>query len=179
MPGVLSPAAPVFFGPRDFLKVMALGLLLVLVQGSLAAWLGLAGFGPEWALVLAVYVALRSDLWVAVLASFFLGLFRDVLGGSLWGLHSLTLVLLIWLFHPYRARLNFFSPLALAPLVLVLSLVGYLFIMTPLMAILGWPGHTFNPLPGFFVSSGVTAVTAPPLVLLLERLTRNKDPRDD
>lgn len=176
---VLSPVAPVIFGPRDFFKLLVVGLLLVFVQGSLAAWLGLAGFGPEWMLVLAVYAALRADLWVAVLTGFILGLFRDVLGGTLWGLHSLTLVLLIWLFHPYRARLNFFSPLALTPLIFALSLAGHLFIMTPVMAILGWPSQNFNPLPGFFISSGVTAVTAPPLFLLLERLTKPKDSRDD
>lgn len=171
----LTPAAPVVFGFWDFLKVEALGLFLALIQGALAAWLGLVGFGPEWMLVLTVYVSLRTDLWAAVLTAFILGLFRDAVGGGLWGLHPFTLGLTAWLFHPYRSRLNFFSPLALTPLIFILGLVGNLFILTPVMAILGWPGRNFNPLPSFLISSAVTAVTAPLIFYILQRLTGHKD----
>lgn len=171
----LAPAAPVAFRFRDFLKVGVLGFFLALVQGVLAAWLGLTGFGPEWMLVLTVYVTLRADLWAAVLAAFGLGFFRDAVGGGLWGLHPFALALIAWLFHPYRSRLNFFSPLALTPLVFILGLVGNLFILTPVMAILGWPGQNFNPLPSFLISSTVTAVTAPLIFYFLRRLTGHQD----
>ncbi|MDL2227176.1 hypothetical protein LJB86_05935, partial [Deltaproteobacteria bacterium OttesenSCG-928-M10] len=66
------------FGVRDFLLVSFLGLLLVAVQSSLIAWTGLAYlYCPEWVLVLAVYVILRTDLWLAVLGAFVLGFIRD------------------------------------------------------------------------------------------------------
>lgn len=171
---VLSPAAPVF-GPLDFFKVAVLGLFLVIVEGFLAARLGLSGYIPEWMLVLTIYVALRSELWVTVLAAFLLGFFRDALGGFMLGLWPLTLIMVAWLFYPSRLRLNFFHPLTLAPLIFMLSLGAYLFIITPVMAMLGWPGHRFNPLPAFFVSSLVAALTAPPLFSLLDWLTNNKD----
>jgi rod shape-determining protein MreD len=172
---ILSLTAAPVFGPRDFLKVAAFGLFLVIVEGFLAAWLGLIGYGPEWMLVLTIYVALRSELWVTVLAAFLLGFFRDALGGFMLGLWPLTLIMVAWLFHPSRLRLNFFHPLTLMPLIFMLSLGGYLLIMTPVMTILGWPGSGFNPLPAFLVSSLVTALTAPPLFSFMDWLTNNKD----
>lgn len=175
MPAPLFPDSQPVFGPRDFFKLAVLGLLLIVLQCFLAARIGYSGFGPEWMLPLAVYVALRSDLWVAALTAFCLGLIRDVVAGSLPGLWSLHLVMLVWLFYPYRSRLNFFNPLTLTPLIFILTLGGYLFIMTPLMAILGWPSEKFNPLPAFFISALLTALTSPPLLSLLDRLTNGKD----
>ncbi len=166
------------FTSFDFLKVVAAGLILVIVQGSLSAVFGLSGFGPEWMLVLAIYVALRSELWVAVLAAFLLGFFRDAAGGFLLGLWQVTLIMITWLFYPFRGRLNFFSPLTLTPLIFILMLSGYLFVMTPVMAILGWPSEKFNPLSGFLVSSLVTAVTGPLIFIFLDWLTGNKERQD-
>jgi len=171
MPTTIYTAKPAVFGPRDFVKVAAFGLILVIGQSSLAALAGLSGYGPEWMLVLVLYVALRSDLWVAVLAAFVLGFFRDAVGGLLLGLWQFSLILVIWLFYPFRSRLNFFSPLTLTPLVFILLLGSYLFVMTPVMAILGWPSQSFNPLPAFLVSSALTAITAPPLFSFLKWLT--------
>lgn len=174
----LFPDRQFIFGPRDFFKILGLGLLLAVIQCVLTARTGYSGFGPEWMLTLTIYVALRSDLWVTALAGFFLGLIRDVCGGMWLGLWSLHLVMLAWLFFPYRSRLNFFSPLTLTPLIFILCLGGYLFVMTPLMAILGWPSEKFNPLPAFFISSFFTAITSPLLFTLVDRLTRCKDPED-
>jgi len=175
---ILSPTTAPVFGPGDFIKVTAVGLLLVIVEGFGATLFGLAGYGPEWMLVLTIYVALRSELWVTVLAAFILGFLRDALGGFMLGLWPLTLIILAWFFYPSRLRLNFFHPLTLTPLIFMLSLCGHLFIMTPIMAIVGWPGSRFNPLPAFFISSLITAVTAPVLFSFLDWLTGNKDTPD-
>ena len=163
------------FGIRDFLLLAFLGLFLVAVQSSLIAWAGFASlYYPEWVLVLTIYIILRTDLWLAVLGAFVLGFIRDALGGGVLGLYQFTLVLLTWLFHPFRSRLNFFNPLTLMPLTFILSFGGYLFVMTPVMAVLGWPGNTFNPVPAFFISSLTTALTAPVLFYFLDWLTRRK-----
>jgi len=171
----LYPAKPNVFRSVDFLKVVVLGLLLVAFQSCIAAWIGLPGYNVEWVLILAIYVALRTPLWTAALAAFVLGFLRDAVGGGLLGLYQFTLVLLVWLFYPYRARLNFFTPLTLIPLVFILGLGGYLFIMTPVMAVLGWPGRNFNPIPGFLVSSLASALAACPAFAVLDWLTTSKD----
>lgn len=160
------------FGLRDFLVLTILGLLLVAAQSSLIAWTGYSAYCPEWVLVLTIYIALRSELWVAVLGAFVLGFIRDVVGGELLGLYQFTLVLLTWLFYPFRARFNFYSPLTLVPLTFILSISGYLFVMTPIMAVVGWPGRQFNPIPAFFVSSLATALTAPCVFFVLKLLAR-------
>ncbi|MDR2946133.1 MAG: rod shape-determining protein MreD [Candidatus Adiutrix sp.] len=163
------------FKPGDFLKLMLVGLLLVAFQGTFTAWLGRPGYGVEWVLILSVYVALRAPLWVAALAAFILGCLRDAAAGGLLGLYPFTLILLIWLFYPYRGRLNFATPLTLVPLIFLLTAGGYLFVMTPLMAVLGWPGRNFNPIPGFFVSSLASALAAWPVFALLNCLTRERE----
>lgn len=165
----LYTAAPLTFKAGDFIRALVCGLLLVIVQSSVAARAGLSGYGPEWVLALTVYVILRAELWVAIVAAFLLGFIRDAVGGGVLGLNQFTLVLIAWFFHPFRARLNFFSPLTLAPLVFILGLGGQLFIMTPIMAVLGWPSQNFNPLPAFFVSSSLTALCAPPLFFVLDK----------
>lgn len=175
----LYTAAPLFFKAGDFVRVLVCGLLLLVVQSSVTAFTGLSGYGPEWVLALCVYVILRADLWVAIMAAFCLGFIRDAVGGGFLGLHQFTLVLITWLFYPFRARLNFFSPLTLAPLVFILGLGGQLFVMTPIMAVLGWPSHNFNPLPAFFVSSSLTAILSPPLFFVLDRFRGRKEKEDD
>ena len=178
--GALFTAKQFVFQGRDFVKVMICGLFLTVVQCVLAARLGWAGFGPEWVLVLAVYVALRADLWLAVISAFILGFLRDLVGGGIWGMSSLVLVLTVWLFFPFRSRLNYFSSLTLVPLIFILSLSGCLFVMTPVTAALGWPGENFNPLPSFFMSSITTALIAPLTFSFLEWITTNKkDNRSD
>lgn len=179
MAGTLYTAAPLTFTTGDFIRVLVCGLLLVIVQSSVAAFTGLSGYGPEWVLALAVYVILRAELWTAVLAAFILGFIRDAVGGGFLGLNQFTLILSAWLFYPFRARLNFFSPLTLIPLVFLLGLGGQLFIMTPIMAVLGWPSHTFNPLPAFFVSSSLTALLSPPLFFVLDKFRSPKDRPND
>ena len=164
------------FGSRDFLKVLLCGLLLLPVQGALGAIIGRPGYGPEWMIVLTVYVALRSELWVTVLAALALGAGRDALSGFMTGLWPLTLIMLSWLFHPSRFRLDFFHPLALISLIFMLTLGSYILILTPIMAILGWPGNQYNPVPFFLVSSLTTALTAPPVFALLNLMTVAKAP---
>ena len=177
--GTLYTAAPLAFRIGDFTRVLVCGLLLLIIQSSVAAFTGLSGYGPEWVLALCVYVALRAELWVAIVAAFLLGFIRDAVGGGFLGLHQFTLVLIIWLFYPFRARLNFFSPLTLAPLIFILGLGGQLFVMTPIMAVLGWPSHNFNPLSAFFVSSSLTALLAPLLFFVLDRFRHDKDGQND
>ena len=166
---------PVEFLFTDFIKVIALGLALVIVQSSLVGWFGLDGFGPEWTLVLAVYVCLRAELWVAIVCALILGLFRDAMAGWLWGFYPLTFIMIVWMFYPLRTRFNFFYALTLIPLIFILCLGGYLFVMTPLMVLLGWPGSDFNPLPSFISSSVLAALTAPFIFKFLHLISSSGD----
>jgi rod shape-determining protein MreD len=160
------------FGGLDFLKVTILGLFLIAVQGAASPWLGAAA--PEAAAVLVVYVVWRSEKWVAVLAAFILGFFRDAAGSGLLGVYQVALILLAWAFYAWRRRVHLESPPALMFCVFGLTLGHSLLIVTPLTALLGWPGPGFNPVPALLASALTTALAAPPLFWLLKRLTGDR-----
>ena len=157
------------FGGLDFFKVIILGLALIAAQGAVLPWPG--GAAPEMAAILVVYVAWRTEKWMAVLAAFILGLFRDMAGGGLLGLYQVTLILMAWVFHAWRRRFHLEIPLALMLCVFGLTLGGNILVLTPLMVLSGWPQAGFDPLPAFLGSSIFSALAAPPLFWLLRRLT--------
>jgi rod shape-determining protein MreD len=156
------------FGVPGFLVATLLGLVLIAVQGAVAPWTG--GTGPETAVILVVYVAWRADKWTAVAAAFILGLFRDAAGGGFLGVYQVALILTAWVFHPWRRRVHLEAPLSLMLCVFSLTLGGDLLVLTPLTALLGWPGPDFNPVPAFLVSALASALAAPPLFWVLQRL---------
>ncbi len=175
MKGRLYGSTPLYFRPSDFLKVLILAFILLALQASLAVFIGRGGYGPEWMLPLVIYVALRAELWLAVVTAFLLGIMRDALGGDLWGLNALSLVLTVWLFYPHRNRFNFFTPWLTVPLIFILEFWRSLFITAPIVFFLQWPTISFNPLPPFFTSAIVTSFTAPILFVILRFLTSPKD----
>ena len=156
------------FSLAGFFLVAVLGLVLIAVRGAAAAWIG--GAGPEAAVMLAVYAAWRAEKWAAVLAAFILGLFRDAAGGGLLGIYQVTLILAIWVFHPWRRRVHLESPLPLMLCVFSLTLGVDFLALTLRTALSGWPGPGFNPVPDFLVSALASALAAPPLFWFLERL---------
>ena len=157
------------FGGLNFLKVMALGLVLTVLQGAALPWPG--GAAPEPAVILVVYVAWRSEKWLAVLAAFFLGLFRDAAGGGLLGAHQVTLILSALIFHPWRRVIPLEAALPLALCVFALTLGGNLLILVPLLTLSGWPWPNLSPFSAFLVSALTTALSAPPVFWLIQRLT--------
>jgi rod shape-determining protein MreD len=156
------------FGRSGFILVTVLGLALIAVQGAAAPWTG--GAGPEAAVILVVYAAWRAEKWTAVLVAFILGLFRDAAGGGLMGMYQVALILTAWVFHPWRRRVHLEAPLPLTLCVFSLTLGGDLLVLTLLTALLGWPGPGFNPVPAVLVSALASALAAPPLFWILERL---------
>ena len=156
------------FGIPGFLLVTVLGLVLISIQGAVAPWTG--GAGPEVAVVLVVYAAWRAEKWAAVAAAFILGLFRDAAGGGLFGIYQVALILTAWVLHPWRRRVHLEAPLPLMVCVFSLTLGGELLVLTPLTALLDWPGPGFNPVPAFLASALTSALAAPPLFWVLQRL---------
>jgi len=156
------------FGALDFFLLTALGLLLTAVQAVVIPWTG--GAGPEAAVILVVYAAWRAEKWMAVLTAFILGLFRDAVGGGLMGINQTALILTALVLQPWRRSIRFEAPLPLMLCVFCLTLGGNLFILTPLTALLAWPSPGFNPVPSFLATALASALAAPPLFWLLQRL---------
>jgi rod shape-determining protein MreD len=163
---------PFGFRQIDFLLLVLLGFFLILGQSILALRIGSVDFVPEWAVPLIIFIVLRVELWVAVLAAFILGFFRDVFGGGPLGFYQLSLIIMTWFFYPFRLRFDFFTPWALMFLVFFFTLGGDFVILILIRVVLGWPGPGFNPGLTFLVSSGISALVAPFLFAVLKRLIR-------
>jgi len=67
-------------------------------------------FRPYWVALVLIYWCLESQNLVTLGKVFIIGLLLDLLGGSLLGLHALSLVILVYLVTRFRARLRFFPP---------------------------------------------------------------------
>ena len=65
---------------------------------------------PYWVALVLIYWCLESQNLVTLGKAFIIGLLLDLLGGSLLGLHALSLVILVYLVTRFRARLRFFPP---------------------------------------------------------------------
>ena len=78
---------------------------------------------PYWVALVLIYWALEEQGSVSLGGAFLVGVFLDLLTGSLLGLHALSLVIMIYLVQRFRSRLRFFPPWqqALAVLALLLN----------------------------------------------------------
>ena len=161
------------------LLALAAGLVLISGQGFFASGRGLPGYAPEWAVTLTVWLIWRAEKKAAVAAVFILGLFRDAAGGGLLGLYPVALVATACFFQPYSLKLRLEAALPLMLCVFGLVLGCDFLLLIPLMAALGWPGEGFNPGPAFLGSALASALTAPPLFWLLNRLTRRRPMEGD
>jgi len=142
------------------LVTVAIGMLLTLVPlPSL-----LEPLRPYWAALILIYWCLETQGLVTLGLAFATGLVLDLLTGSLFGLHALSLVILVYLVTRFRARIRFFPPWQQALSVLAL-LVNDRIIVLWIMSLRG------EPLPSMDFWAGPVVGTAvwPWLFLLLDR----------
>ena len=119
---------------------------------------------PYWVALVLVYWCLETQGLVSLGLAFGAGLVLDLLTGSLFGLHALSLVVLVYLVTRFRARIRFFPPWQQALSVLAL-LVNDRIILLWIMSLRG------EPLPPieFWAAPIVGTAIWPWLFLVLDR----------
>ena len=65
---------------------------------------------PYWVALVIIYWCLETQDRITLGMAFAIGLLLDLLSGSLFGLHALSLVILVYLVTRFRARIRFFPP---------------------------------------------------------------------
>jgi len=122
-------------------------------------------FRPYWVALVLIYWCLESQDLVTLGKAFILGLLLDLLGGSLLGLHALSLVILVYLVTRFRARLRFFPPWQQALSVFALLLNDRIILLW-IISLRGDPLPSF----GFWLPPIVGTLLWPWLFLLLDRV---------
>jgi rod shape-determining protein MreD len=119
---------------------------------------------PYWVALVLIYWCLETQGLVSLGLAFVTGLVLDLLTGSLFGLHALSLVVLVYLVTRFRARIRFFPPWQQALSVLAL-LVNDRIILLWIMSLRG------EPLPAieFWAAPVVGTAIWPWLFLILDR----------
>jgi rod shape-determining protein MreD len=134
---------------------------------------GLEAFRPYWVALVLLYWALEEQDAVSLGLAFVVGLFLDLLTGSLLGLHALSLVILVYLVQRFRARLRFFPPWQQAASVLALLLNDRIILLW-LAMLLGEPTPTWQ----YWLAPLTGALVWPWLFLLLDRARfRSRQPK--
>jgi rod shape-determining protein MreD len=142
------------------LVTLAVGMLLTLVPlPSL-----IEPLRPYWVALVLIYWCLETQGLVTLGLAFVTGLVLDLLAGSLFGLHALSLVVLAYLVTRFRARIRFFPPWQQALSILALLLNDRIIVLW-IMSLRG------EPLPSLDFWAGPLVGTAiwPWLFLLLDR----------
>ncbi len=144
----------------SFLTIVAAVLLSLLPVPEV-----LLPFKPYWVALVVIYWSLETHGTLNLGLAFLIGLFVDVLSGSLMGLHALSLVIMVFLVQRFRSRLRFFPPWQQAISVLAL-LVNDRIILIWIIALLGEPLPTWK----YWLPPLVGMVIWPWLFLFLDRI---------
>jgi len=147
--------------PGTFFLTLAAAIVLTLVYLPPV----LDALRPYWVALILIYWCLEAQDLVNLGKAFIIGLVLDLLGGSLLGLHALSLVILVYLVNRFRARLRFFPPWQQALSVFALLLNDRLILLW-IISLRGDPLPSF----GFWLPPIVGTLLWPWLFLLLDWL---------
>lgn len=146
---------------------IALTLLIAGMLGvmPLPPWLEV--WRPEWIALVLVYWVIALPHRVGLFTAWFVGLFIDVLEGSLLGLNAVVLTLIAYVALSLYQRLRMFTPLQQSTTILMLIGVTQLLIFWVLTA----TGQN-TPQNLIFVVSAISSALVWPLIFVLLRFGR-------
>ncbi len=107
---------------RDRLSMVLITLAIAMVLTLFPCPTFLDPLRPYWVALVLIYWCLETQDLISLGLAFVIGLVLDLLTGSLFGQHALSLVVLVYLVTRFRARLRFFPPWQQALSVLALLL---------------------------------------------------------
>jgi len=146
---------------RFFILLVLVGILLTLLPMPST----LQAFRPPWLSLFLIYWSLEGPRPIALGRAFFLGLFIDILTGSLIGLHAFQWVVLAFLVARFSSRIRFSVPVKQALTVLLL-LLNERFILLWVLLLTGESAQGF----GLWMPAVMGAFIWPWLFVLLSRL---------
>lgn len=149
----------------------ALTFLALAIQTTAARWLPLNALVPDFVLILAVELGLRHRRVLALLVAFAMGYALDAFSGSQVGVNTFVVTLVFLM--AYEVGIHTTAPgtragAALAFVAVLIQNLGGFLISSQFSA----PGQMTALLPGALLQASLTAITAPLVFALVQRLGR-------
>jgi len=130
-------------------------------------------YRPEWIPMVMIYWSMALPYRIGIGWAFFLGLFLDILEGSILGLNAMALVIIAYVTLSVHQRLRMFSSVQQAGL--VLTLVGLNLMICNWLQIV--TGQTVASNMMFLMAALTSAVIWPSIFQLLRQTRRSFDVR--
>lgn len=161
---------PLSFRGLVFFTLM--GLVLLLWQNAIQPWLDPVGYGPDLFLVWVLYFGLNAPLASGAAIVTLLGFLNDAAGGRLFGLSPLIFMIIMFICHAVRQKID-----PIPPWYLILFILGFVIVANGLtwlfLHILDksfplTPESFTSPTVVFFISAVMTSLVGPLLFYMMD-----------
>ena len=126
-------------------------------------------YRPEWVPMVLIYWAMALPYRIGIGSAWFVGLFLDILEGSILGVNAISLVVIAYVTLSLHLRMRMFSSLQQSGL--VLALVGLNLMLSHWLQII--TGQTISSNLMFLMAALTSAVIWPSLFQLLRQIRRS------
>jgi rod shape-determining protein MreD len=109
---------------RTILLFAAIGMVFLVLQTTIGIWAGPSGHGPEFLIVLVIFLGLRAPLTRGAILSAGFGFFRDAAAGGIFGLSAGIFFVIFLVTHRARQRLDPTAPWYLAIFIFLTTLAA-------------------------------------------------------
>lgn len=153
--------------------VIVLSLLIAYLLAVVPLPVWAMNYRPEWIPMVMIYWVMALPYRIGIGWAFFIGLFLDVLEGSILGLNAMALVIVAYVTLSLHLRLRMFSTVQQAGL--VLALVGLNLMICHWLQIV--TGQTVASNMMFLMAALTSAVIWPSIFQLMRQTRRSFDVR--
>ena len=154
--------------------VIAAGLAFTVGQSTVGAWGSPFGWGPDFSLILIMYLGLNVSETPGAALACAIGLFRDAAGSGVFGFQAGVFLILYLIVSQVRKKVDpsayFYLVFFIFSGTLAAGALNWLllqFLGTPLPAL---PESKFSPAALFIITTFLTAAVGPVVFWLLDRL---------
>lgn len=153
--------------------VIVLSILIAYLLAVVPLPVWAMNYRPEWIPMVMIYWVMALPYRIGIGWAFFIGLFLDVLEGSILGLNAMALVIIAYITLSLHLRLRMFSTVQQAGL--VLALVGLNLMICNWLQIV--TGQTVASNMMFLMAALTSAVIWPSIFQLMRQTRRSFDVR--
>lgn len=157
---------------RGLVFFALIGLVLLVWQNAVQPWLDPVGYGPDLLLVWVLYFGLNAPLASGAAIVTVLGFLNDASGGRLFGLSPLIFMIIMFICHAVRQKID-----PIAPWYLILFILGFVIVANGLALLFLHildksfpltPETLTSPTVVFFISAIMTSLVGPLLFYIMD-----------